>query len=90
MENNKSNFKDELKESPTVNEFLERKELENMVLKKLLQAIEKDQEKKLNIIKKSIPAAALISRSFKTGMLKPSTSSPNFIIFFIFILFFIQ
>ena len=54
MENNKSNFKDELKESPTVNEFLERKELENMVLKKLLQAIEKDQEKKLNIIKKSI------------------------------------
>jgi hypothetical protein len=33
-----------------------------------------------NISKKYIPADALISRSFKTGMVYPSTSSPNFII----------
>ncbi len=36
-----------------------------------------------NEAKKSRPAAALISLSFKTGMLYSSTSSPNFIILFI-------
>jgi hypothetical protein len=38
--------------------------------------------------KNNIPADALISRSFKTGMLYPSTSSPNFIILFILYSFF--
>ncbi len=37
----------------------------------------------INIIKNNIPAAALISRSFRTGILYPSTLSPNFIILFI-------
>ncbi len=37
--------------------------------------------------KNSIPAAALISRSFKTGMLYPSTFSPNCITFFIVLVF---
>ncbi len=37
----------------------------------------------VKVAKNSIPAAARISRSFKTGMLYPSTSSPNCIIFFI-------
>jgi len=38
--------------------------------------------------KNSMPAAALTSRSFKTGMLYPSTSSPNFIILLILIYWF--
>ena len=33
--------------------------------------------KEMNVAKNSIPAAALISLSFKTGMLYPSTFSPN-------------
>jgi len=40
------------------------------------------------VAKNSMPAAALISRSFKTGMLNPSTSSPNLISFLI--LYFIE
>src|SRR5882724_11828735 len=40
--------------------------------------------KEKNVAKNSIPADALISLSFKTGMLYPSTSSPNFIVLFIF------
>ena len=32
----------------------------------------------MNIIRNSSPAAARISRSFRTGMPYPSTSSPNF------------
>lgn len=39
--------------------------------------------KEKNVAKNRIPAAALISLSFKTGILYPSTSSPNFIILFI-------
>ncbi len=39
--------------------------------------------REITINKNSIPADALISRSFKTGILYPSTSSPNFIIVFI-------
>ena len=39
---------------PDINEILDKKELENRVLKKLLRAIEKDQEKKSQQIKKSI------------------------------------
>ena len=31
----------------------------------------------MNVAKNSIPADALISLSFKTGILYPSTSSPN-------------
>jgi hypothetical protein len=37
----------------------------------------------INVAKNNIPAAALISLSFKTGMLYPSTSSPNFIMLLI-------
>jgi len=37
------------------------------------------------VAKNSMPAAALISLSFKTGMLYPFTSSPNFIIVFTFL-----
>src|SRR5579863_998596 len=40
-----------------------------------------------NITRNNIPAAALISRSFKTGMLYPSTVSPNCITFFIVLVF---
>lgn len=40
--------------------------------------------KEMNVAKNSIPADALISLSFKTGMLYPFTFSPNCIIFFIF------
>src|SRR5665647_3137096 len=39
--------------------------------------------------KNNIPAAALTSRSFKTGMLYPSTSSPNLIILLISIYLFL-
>jgi hypothetical protein len=41
--------------------------------------------KEVNVAKNSIPAAARISLSFRTGMLYPSTSSPKLISFFIFI-----
>src|SRR5450432_1895078 len=40
--------------------------------------------KEKNVAKNNMPADALISLSFKTGMLYPSTSSPNFISLFIF------
>jgi hypothetical protein len=39
----------------------------------------------MKVPRNRMPAAALISRSFKTGISYPSTSSPNLIIFFIFI-----
>ncbi len=39
--------------------------------------------KEINITKNSIPADALISRAFKTGMLYPFTSFPKAIILFI-------
>ncbi|NPD46117.1 MULTISPECIES: hypothetical protein [unclassified Lentimicrobium] len=54
MESNKTMSNRESNENPNINEFLDRKELENRVLKKLLLAIEKDQEKKSQQIKKSI------------------------------------
>lgn len=41
----------------------------------------------MNVAKKSIPADALISLSFKTGILYPSTFSPNCIGLFIFSFF---
>ena len=40
--------------------------------------------KEMNTKRKRIPAEALISRSFKTGILYPSTSSPNFTRVFVF------
>jgi len=52
MENDKTNGKDAALENLSVNEFLERKEIENEVLKKLLNAIEKGQKEKSQVIKK--------------------------------------
>ncbi len=52
MEKDKTNGHDEINENLSINVFLERKEIENKVLKKLLNAIEKDQEEKSHIIKK--------------------------------------
>ncbi len=43
--------------------------------------------KEMNINRNRIPADALISRSFKTGVLYPSTSSPNFITLIFFFIF---
>jgi hypothetical protein len=40
----------------------------------------------MDIAKNSIPAAALISLSFNTGMVYPSTCSPNCIALLIFLL----
>jgi hypothetical protein len=40
------------------------------------------------MIKKRIPAAALISLSFKTGTLKPSTFSPNLSLIILFMVVF--
>src|SRR4051812_38683838 len=45
--------------------------------------------KEINVAKNNIPAAALISLSFKTGMLYPSIFSPKCINLFIFLLDFL-
>src|SRR3989304_10320370 len=56
--------------------------LTNLIMKKSSLKMTSIQAR--NIKKYSIPAEALISRSFKTGMLYPSTISPNCFTFFIF------
>ena len=43
--------------------------------------------REINVAKNNMPAAALISLSFKTGMSYPSTFSPNCIRLFIFLVF---
>lgn len=53
MDKNKTNGKEPVNEKLSINEFLERKEIENKVLKKLLNAIEKDQEEKSRTIKQN-------------------------------------